>query len=124
MINASTKEIGYTGAQLVGTLVGNVSGNVTGTASNANNLNNIAPSIAIPSPLVTTIPVRDVNGDITANQFIGIADNADKLAVDGTYRVADTDPVASTVAARDSAGNLEAVLFEGTATSADRKSVV
>tara|TARA_B100001094_G_scaffold303184_1_gene331081 strand:+ start:655 stop:2397 length:1743 start_codon:yes stop_codon:yes gene_type:complete len=118
MINASTKEIGYTGAQLVGTLVGNVSGNVTGTASNANNLNNIAPSIGIPSPLVTTIPVRDVNGDITANQFIGIADNADKLAVDGTYRVADTDPVASTVAARDSAGNLEAVLFEGTATSA------
>lgn len=118
MINASTKEIGYTGAQLRGTLVGNVSGNVTGTASNANNLNNIAPSIAIPSPLVTTIPVRDVNGDITANQFIGIADNADKLAVDGTYRVADTDPVASTVAARDSAGNLEAVLFEGTATSA------
>ena len=118
MINASTKEIGYAGAQLKGTLVGNVSGNVTGTASNANNLNNIAPSIGIPSPLVTTIPVRDVNGDITANQFIGIADNADKLAVDGTYRVADTDPVASTVAARDSAGNLEAVLFEGTATSA------
>ena len=118
MINASTKEIGYTGAQLVGTLVGNVSGNVTGTASNANNLNNIAPSIGIPSPLVPSIPVRDVNGDITANQFIGIADNADKLAVDGTYRVADTDPVASTVAARDSSGNLEAVLFEGTATSA------
>tara|TARA_E500000081_G_scaffold40017_1_gene43618 strand:- start:21637 stop:23379 length:1743 start_codon:yes stop_codon:yes gene_type:complete len=118
MINASTKEIGYAGAQLKGTLVGNVSGNVTGTASNANNLNNIAPSIAIPSPLTPTIPVRDVNGDITANQFVGIADNADKLAVDGTYRVADTDPVASTVAARDSSGNLEAVLFEGTATSA------
>lgn len=118
MIDASTKEIGYAGAQLRGTLVGNVSGNVTGTASNSNNLNNIAPSIGIPSPLVTTIPVRDVNGDITANQFIGIADNADKLNVDGTYRVADTDPVASTVAARDSSGNLEAVLFEGTATSA------
>jgi len=118
MIDASTKEIGYAGAQLRGTLVGNVSGNVTGTASNSNNLNNIAPSISIPSPLVPTIPVRDVNGDITANQFIGIADNADKLNVDGTYRVADTDPVASTVAARDSSGNLEAVLFEGTATSA------
>tara|TARA_E500000178_G_scaffold197747_1_gene195784 strand:- start:6749 stop:8491 length:1743 start_codon:yes stop_codon:yes gene_type:complete len=118
MINASTKEIGYTGATLVGTLLGNVSGNVTGTASNANNLNNIPPSIAIPSPLTTSIPVRDSSGDITANQFIGIADNADKLAVDGTYRVADTDPVANTVAARDSSGNLEAVLFEGTATSA------
>ena len=118
MINASTKEIGYTGATLVGTLLGNVSGNVTGTASNANNLNNIPPSIGIPSPLTTSIPVRDSNGDITANQFIGIADNADKLAVDGTYRVADTDPVADTVAARDSSGNLEAVLFEGTATSA------
>jgi len=118
MINASTKEIGYTGATLVGTLLGNVSGNVTGTASNANNLNNIPPSIGVPSPLTTSIPVRDSNGDITANQFIGIADNADKLAVDGTYRVADTDPVADTVAARDSSGNLEAVLFEGTATSA------
>jgi len=118
MINASTKEIGYTGATLVGTLLGNVSGNVTGTASNANNLNNIGPSIGVPSPLTTSIPVRDSNGDITANQFIGIADNADKLAVDGSYRVADTDPVADTVAARDSSGNLEAVLFEGTATSA------
>jgi hypothetical protein len=62
--------------------------------------------------------VRDSNGDITANQFKGIADNADKLDVDGTYRVADTDPVANTVAARDSSGNLEAVLFEGTATAA------
>ena len=118
MVNATTKQIGYAGASLQGTLVGNVSGNVTGTASNANNLNNIAPSIAVPSPLSTSIPIRDSSGDITANQFIGTADKADKLDVDGTYRVADTDPVANTVAARDSSGNLEAVLFEGTATSA------
>jgi len=118
MIDASTKEIGYTGATLKGTLIGNVSGNVTGTASNSNNLNNIPPSITVPSPLSSSIPIRDSNGDITANQFIGTADEADKLDVDGTYRVADTDPVANTVAARDSSGNLEAVLFEGTATSA------
>ena len=118
MVNASTKEIGYASATLKGTLIGNVSGNVTGTASNATQLNNISPSITVPSPLTTSIPVRDSNGDITANQFIGIADNADKLAVDGSYRVADTDPVANTVAARDSSGNLEAVLFEGTATAA------
>jgi len=118
MVNASTKEIGYASATIKGTLIGNVSGNVTGTASNATQLNNISPSITVPSPLTTSIPVRDSNGDITANQFKGIADNADKLDVDGTYRVADTDPVANTVAARDSSGNLEAVLFEGTATAA------
>jgi len=118
MINASTKEIGYASATLKGTLVGNVSGNVTGTASNATQLNNITPSIGVPSPLTTSIPVRDSNGDITANQFKGIADKADQVNVDGTYRVADTDPVGNTVAARDSSGNLEAVLFEGTATAA------
>ena len=118
MIDASTKEIGYTGATIKGTLIGNVSGNVTGTASNANNLNNIPPSITVPSPITTSIPVRDSSGNITANQFVGTADEADALDVDGTYRVADTDPVANTIAARDSSGNLEAVLFEGTATSA------
>jgi len=118
MVNATTKEIGYASATLKGTLIGNVSGNVTGTASNATQLNNISPSIGVPSPLTTSIPVRDSNGDITANQFIGTADQSDKLDVDGTYRVADTDPVANTVAARDSSGNLEAVLFEGTATAA------
>ena len=118
MIDASTKEIGYAGATLRGTLIGNVSGNVTGTSSNTNNLNNIPPSIGIPSPLSSSIPVRDSSGNITANQFIGTADKADALDVDGTYRVADTDPVANTIAARDSSGNLEAVLFEGTATSA------
>jgi len=118
MIDASTKEIGYAGATLRGTLIGNVSGNVTGTASNANNLNNIPPSITVPSPVTTSIPVRDSSGNITANQFVGTADEADALNVDGTYRVADTDPVANTIAARDSSGNLEAVLFEGTATSA------
>jgi hypothetical protein len=118
MIDASTKEIGYAGATLRGTLIGNVSGNVTGTASNANNLNNIPPSITVPSPVTTSIPVRDSSGNITANQFVGTADEADALDVDGTYRVADTDPVANTIAARDSSGNLEAVLFEGTATSA------
>ena len=118
MIDASTKEIGYAGATLRGTLIGNVSGNVTGTASNSNNLNNIPPSITVPSPITASIPVRDSSGNITANQFVGTADEADALDVDGTYRVADTDPVANTIAARDSSGNLEAVLFEGTATSA------
>lgn len=118
MVNGAINEIGYAGATLRGTLIGNVSGNLTGTASNATNLSNIAPSITVPSPLAASIPVRDANGDIAANQFKGTADEADALDVDGTYRVADTDPVANTVAARDSSGNLEAVLFEGEATSA------
>ena len=118
MVNASTKEIGYASATLKGTLIGNVSGNVTGTASNATELNNLAPSAAIPSPLAASIPVRDGSGDIYANQFKGTADKADTLDVDGTYRSADTDPIADTIAARDSSGNLEANLFEGTATAA------
>ena len=125
MVNAATKQIGYPLANIVGELTGNVQGNVVGTASSASSINNIPPSIAVPVPLTPSIPVRDSSGNITTNQFIGIADKADRLKIDDAasdtdpnYRSAKTLAAANTVAARDSSGNLLAVLFDGTATAA------
>ena len=125
LINATTKEIGYASATLRGTLFGNVSGNVTGTASNASNLNNLAPSDIIPSPLTPTIAVRDSSGNITANQFVGISDKADRLRIndsatdtDPNYRSAKTTATADTIVARTNVGDINANLFQGTATAA------
>jgi len=125
MVNATTKQIGYPLANIVGELTGNVQGNVVGTASSASSINNIPPSIAIPSPLTATIPIRDATGNITANQFIGTTDRSDRLRIndaavdsDPNYRSAKTSATANTVAARDSSGNILAVLFDGTATAA------
>jgi len=125
LVDATTKEIGYATATLRGTLFGNVSGNVTGTASNASNLNNLAPSDVVPSPLTPTITVRDNNGDITANQFKGIADKADRLKIDDSatdtdpdYRSAKTTATADSIVARTSVGDINANLFQGTATAA------
>lgn len=125
MVNATTKQIGYPLANIVGELTGNVQGNVVGTASSASSLNNIPPSINIPSPLTATIPIRDSAGNIAANQFIGTTDRSDRLRIndaavdtDPNYRSAKTSATANTVAARDNSGNLLAVLFDGTATAA------
>lgn len=119
LINATTKEIGYTGAALRGNLVGSVEGDLTGTAANANKLTEYNPSIELPSTInKASIPVRSTDGDITARQFIGTADKADQLLVSGVYRSTATTASANTVAARDSSGDLYAVLFQGTATAA------
>lgn len=118
MIDASAKTIGYSGATLLGTLFGSVSGNVTGTATNATTLNSISPSIELPGTAVTSIPVRDVDGNIKANRFIGIANRADQLLVSGNYRSTSTAADANTVVARTSNADIFARLFEGTATSA------
>jgi hypothetical protein len=125
MVNASTKQIGYPLANIVGELTGNVQGNVVGTASSASSLNNIPPSVSVPVPLVSSIPIRDASGNIIANQFVGTADRADRLKIDNAasdtdpnYRSAKTTAVANTIAARDGSGNLLAVLFDGTATAA------
>ena len=125
MIDAAIEEIGYAGATLRGTLFGNVSGNLTGTASNATNLNNLAASITIPSPLVSTIPIRDSSGNITANNFVGVANKTDRVKIDDSatdtdpdYKSAKTTATASTIAARTAAGDLYANLFQGTATAA------
>ena len=124
LINGTTRQIGYDGAALRGTLVGNVQGNLTGTASNATALNAIQPSTyTVPSG--SSIPVRDTNGDIYANTFQGTATKADRIIIndsavdsDPDYKTAKTTASALSIAARDAAGNLIANLFQGTATAA------
>ena len=119
LINADTKEIGYASANLKGNLVGSVEGNLSGTATNANKLNEYSPLVDVPTITdKSSIPVRDVDGNIKATRLVGIADKADQLIVSGAYRSTATTATANTVAARDASGDLYAVLFQGTATAA------
>ncbi len=131
MINASTKQIGYAGANIIGTLTGSCTGSAA-TATNASQLNSLLPSVGIPVGGVQSIPVRDATGNITANQFIGISDNTDRMRINDAasdpawnagltstqYRSARTTKTAYSIAARDSSGNLLANIFDGTATAA------
>lgn len=131
MINGTTKTIGFIGAQLVGTLTGNVTGS-SAQATNALQLNSLSPSVSIPVGSIQSIPVRDASGNITANQFIGISDNTDRMRINDAasdsvwnsgvtstqYRSAKTTKTAYTIAARDAGGNLSANVFDGTATAA------
>lgn len=135
MINAATKQIGYAGANLVGTLVGSVTGSAS-SATNANKLNDLEPSIGISGSGLATIPVRDSSGNITANQFIGVASTVEKVRINNAasdpaivgdisaapaanqYRSAKTTQTAWTIAARDANADLTARIFNGTATSA------
>lgn len=123
LVNGDTKEIGYVSAVLRGTLFGNVSGNVTGSATSASQLGSYSPSIAVPSSSdKSSVPVRDADGKIYADAFVGIADQANELLVGATYRTASTSVPGggdkTSIASRDSAGDLYAVLFQGTATAA------
>ena len=133
MINAATKQIGFAGANIVGTLTGSVTGTAS-AATNASRLNDLDPSITVPITATATIPIRNTSGNILANQFIGIADKTDRTFIDKTdavvdpawndavtstkYRTARLTATAYSIAARDSSGNIAAVLFQGTATSA------
>lgn len=133
LIDGSTKQIGYTGATLVGTLTGSVTGSAS-TATNAGKLNDLEATSDIPPGGLASIPIRDTSGNITANQFIGTSDNTDKVFLDKTNAVIDSawdDSTASTqyrtarltataysIAARDASGNLTANIFNGTATAA------
>jgi hypothetical protein len=115
LIDATTKQIGYSAANLQGTLTGSVLGNVTGTASNATALNAKLPAT---TATIDTVAVRDASANITANRFIGTADKADQLLVGATYRSSATTATANTIAARDASGDIYASLFQGTATAA------
>jgi hypothetical protein len=131
MIDATTKQIGYVGASIIGTLTGSCTGSAA-TATNASQLNSLLPSVSVPGGGVQSIPVRDASGNITANQFIGISDNTDRMRINDAasdsawngavvstqYRSAKTTKTAYTIAARDSSGNLAANIFDGTATAA------
>jgi hypothetical protein len=133
MIDAATKQIGFAGANIVGTLTGSVTGSAS-TAINASQLNNLQPSATVPLTAISTIAVRNSSGNLIANQFIGIADNADRIFIDRTnsivdptwndsttstqYRTARLTATSYSIAARDISGNITANIFNGTATAA------
>ena len=131
MVNATTKQIGYNGATLVGTLNGNVTGSAS-SATNASRLNGLEPLIGVPALGVSSVPIRDTNGNITAREFLGVASNSEKLRINNAasdtawngadastqYRTARTTQTAWSIAARDANADLTARIFNGTATSA------
>lgn len=133
MIDATAQQIGYAGANIVGTLTGSITGSST-TATTASKLNDLDPTTTVPLTATATIPIRDTSGNITANQFVGISDKTDKVFIDITdsvadpawdtgtastkYRTARISATAYSIAARDSSGNIAANLFQGTATAA------
>ena len=133
LINATTKQIGFASANIVGTLTGSVTGSAS-TAVNANQLTNLDPSATVPVTAIPTIVVRNSSGNILANQFVGIADKVDRTFIDRTnaivdpswadgtpstqYRTARLTATAYSIAARDVSGNITATVFNGTATAA------
>jgi hypothetical protein len=133
IINGTTKQIGYAGANLVGTLTGSVTGSAA-SATTSSKLNDLNPSVSVVPPGVATIPVRDSAGNIYANQFIGIVEKADKTFIDAVNAVVDPTWSGSTtstqyrtakllatpysIAARDASANITANIFNGTATAA------
>jgi len=133
IINGTTKQIGYAGANIVGTLTGSVTGSAA-SATNSSKLNDLNPSVAVVAPGVSTIPVRDTAGNIYANQFIGVVEKTDKTFIDASNTVVDPTWAGATVstqyrtakllatpysiAARDASANITANIFNGTATAA------
>ena len=133
VFNAATKQLGYPGANIVGTLVGSVTGSAA-TATNANKLNDLNPSVAVLGSGVASIPVRDTAGNIYANQFIGVVEKTDKTLIDNNnvvvdpawsdslpdtqYRTAKILATPYSIAARDASANITANIFNGTATAA------
>jgi hypothetical protein len=132
IINGITKQIGYTGANIVGTLTGSITGSAA-SATNSSKLNDLNPSVAVVAPGVASIPVRDTSGNIYANQFIGITEKSDKTFIDAAnvisdpawsgssstqYRTAKLLATPYSIAARDASANITANIFNGTATAA------
>ena len=136
MFNAATKQIGFAGANIVGTLTGSVTGSAA-TAADAGTLNGVASSATwplVPPAAVATVAIRNSSGNLVANQFVGIADKVDRTFIDRTdaradpawsdstvstqYRTARLTATAYSIAARDVSGNITANIFNGTATAA------
>jgi hypothetical protein len=133
IINGTTKQIGYAGANLVGTLTGSVTGS-SASATNSSKLNDLNPSVSVVGGGVSTIPVRDTAGNIYANQFIGTVEKSDKTFIDAAnttvdpawngatlstqYRTAKLLATPYSIAARDASANITANIFNGTATAA------
>jgi hypothetical protein len=133
MINAATKQIGFAGANIVGTLTGSITGSAT-TAGDAGTLNGLASSATVTGSGLATVAIRNSSGNLVANQFVGIADKVDRTFIDRTdarvdpawsdstvstqYRTARLTATAYSIAARDVSGNITANIFNGTATAA------
>jgi hypothetical protein len=133
MINAATKQIGFAGANIVGTLTGSITGSAT-TAADSGTLNGLEGSATVPGTAVATVAVRNSSGNILANQFVGIADKVDRTFLDRTdaradptwfdgtasthYRTARLTATAYSIVGRDVSGNITANIFNGTATAA------
>ena len=133
IINGTTKQIGYVGANIIGTLTGSVTGSAA-SATNSSKLNDLDPSVSVVGSGVATIPVRDTAGNIYANQFIGTVEKTDKTFIDASNTVVDPTWSGSTIstqyrtakllatpysiAARDASANITANIFNGTATAA------
>jgi hypothetical protein len=136
IINATTKQIGFAGANILGTLTGAVIGSAS-TAANAGQLNGLDSSATwplVPPAAVATVAIRNSSGNLVANQFIGIADNVDRTFIDRTnarvdatwadgttstqYRTARLTATAYSIVARDVSANITANIFNGTATAA------
>jgi hypothetical protein len=116
MINGASKQIGFVGANIVGTLTGSCTGS-SATATSAATLTNYVPSMGL-LPGQITVPLRSATGDVTATRFIGIASQADQLLVGTTYRSSSVTTTPNTIVARDNNSNISANLFQGTATAA------
>jgi hypothetical protein len=133
LINAATKQIGFDGAIIRGTLTGAVIGNAS-TAATAGQLDGLNGSATVPVSAVATVAIRNSSGNLVANQFIGIADNVDRTFIDRTnarvdatwadgtastqYRTARLTATAYSIVARDVSANVTANIFNGTATAA------
>lgn len=133
IINAATKQIGFAGANIVGTLTGAVIG-AASTAANAGQLNGLNSSATVPGSAVATVAIRNSSGNLVANQFVGTADNVDRTFIDRTnarvdatwadgtasthYRTARITATAYSIVARDVSSNITANIFNGTATAA------
>ena len=133
MINAATKQIGFAGANIVGTLNGSITGSAV-TAADSGTLNGLEGSATVPGTAVATVAVRNSSGNILANQFVGTADKVDRTFLDRTdarsdptwsdgtasthYRTARLTATAYSIVGRDVSGNITANIFNGTATAA------
>jgi hypothetical protein len=90
-------------------------GSVNGTASNALQLNSKTQDA---TATADTIALRDVSGNLVANQFTGTATQANTLLWNGSYRTAASTSTANTVVIRDASSNIYCNVLNGTATSA------
>jgi hypothetical protein len=117
--------VGTLTGDVVGNVIGNVIGNLTGNASSATNASRLNNVEASDSATSSSIASRTSSGNLVANQFIGVADKADRIKIDdaavdsgaSSYKTAKTTKTANTIAARNSSGDLAANIFNGTATA-------